>query len=382
MADEFQDKTEEASSKKLIDARKKGQVGKSQDLTTSFVLIVGMIVLFVYSHTIFRMISSLAVGLFNNLEEPYANIPSVIYWSEKGLVFITTLLAPILGGVFVMAMIINISQVKFIVSPESLKPKWSNINIFDVKKYKKFFELQALMRLLFGLLKLSVVGGVCYSIIIALIPEITRLIYSEPEAFMIFLSKNAFIIGLLISVILIVLGIFDFAYQKWKFARDQKMTKQEVKEERKQSEGDVHVKAKLKSMMQSFAQSRMKTNVPKSDVIIANPIHYAIAIKYDPETMVAPLCFAKGARKMAIAIKEIAKEHKIPIVENPPLARSMYKVVEVGQLIPANFYHVVAEVLAYVYRLNEKMDKKAEVAVDGSVEGKEPLKQERKVEVE
>ena len=121
------------------------------------------------------------------------------------------------------------------------------------------------------------------------------------------------------------------------------------------SEGDAHVKSKLRGMMQQFMVTRMKGNVPKSDVVIANPVHYAIAVKYDPEKMPAPMCTAKGARKMAVSIKEIAKKHSIPIVENPPLAQSLYKVVEVGELVPPDFYHSIAEVLAYVYRLNDRM---------------------------
>jgi len=138
--------------------------------------------------------------------------------------------------------------------------------------------------------------------------------------------------------------------------QEMKMSRQELKDERKQTEGDAHVKAKMRSMMQSFSQSRMKSNVPDSDVIIANPVHFAIAIKYDASVMPAPMCVAKGARKMALAIKDIADEHHIPIVENAPLAQTLYRVVEVGEVIPQNFYHAIAEVLAYVYRLNEKVE--------------------------
>lgn len=359
MADELQDKTEEATPKKLSDARKKGQVSKSQDLTTSVVLIGGMLILLVFSSMIFQMLSSLFAGIFRNLGQPFASFSSVVFWFKQGLFFLVTLLAPIFIVVFVLASMINVYQVNLVFSHHPLIPKWENINIFNVKKFKKFFELQAIMRLLFGLLKLSVVGFVCYFVILSLLSDISELIYANPKELLFFLSKNAFFIGLTISTILIVLGIIDFTYQKWKFSRDQKMTKQEVKEERKQTEGDVHVKSKMRSMMQLFTQSRMKANVPKSDVVIANPIHYAIAIKYDPEVMSAPVCLAKGARKMALAIKEIARESEIPIVENPLLARGLYKAVNIGEFIPSNFYYAIAEVLAYVYRLNEKIGKKA-----------------------
>lgn len=134
------------------------------------------------------------------------------------------------------------------------------------------------------------------------------------------------------------------------------MSRQELKDEHKQTEGDVLVKSKMRSMMQAMAQSRMKTNIPEADVIIANPVHFAVAVKYDAESMSAPLCVAKGARKMALAIKDIANDNGIPIVENPPLAQMLYKTVDVGGFIPPHLYHAIAEVLAYVYRLNEKLE--------------------------
>jgi flagellar biosynthetic protein FlhB len=136
------------------------------------------------------------------------------------------------------------------------------------------------------------------------------------------------------------------------------MTKQDIKDERKQSEGDAHIKSKLRSMMQSFTRNRMKENVPQSNVIVANPIHFAVALKYDAETMAAPICVAKGARRMALIIKELAKDSNVPIVENPPLAQALYKTIEVGMPVPADLYHGVAEVLAYVYRLNEEIEAK------------------------
>jgi flagellar biosynthetic protein FlhB len=218
------------------------------------------------------------------------------------------------------------------------------------------------MKLVFGMSKLTVVGVVIYNVIISDLAEMTRLMEAEVGEILLFIIFKAALIGVLIALVLIVLGIADYTYQKWKFANDMKMTKQEVKEEYKQMEGDTHVKSKMKQMMQSFSRNRMKDNVPEADVIIANPVHYAIAVKYDPEGMAAPVCLAKGARKMALSIKEIAKENKIPIVENPLLARMLYKAVEVGELVPPQFYHAVAEVLAYVYRLNEKVDEKSQAA--------------------
>lgn len=363
MADDLQDKTEEATPRKLEEARKKGQVAKSQDLTASIVLLSAMLVLFFTASLFFTQLFGLARGVFLNLSEPFDSLASLNFWFRQGLIYLTYMMLPLFLSLFVAAFIANAYQVQLVFSAHPIMPKWNNINIFNPQRYKKFFELQAVMKLLFGLMKLAVVAVICYLMIFSVLGDITKLMEANPREIIVFIAWNSFFIGLLVSLFLLVLGIADFAYQKWKFAKDQKMTKQEVKEERKQSEGDVHVKGRLRSMMHSFAQSRMKSNVPQSDVVIANPVHYAIAIKYDQEKLPAPICMAKGARKMALSIKELAKEAKVPIVENPPLARALYKAVEVGELVPPEFYQAIAEVLAYVYRLNEKMGKEQDSAL-------------------
>ena len=355
MADELQDKTEEATPRKLEEARKKGQVAKSQDLTASIVLLSGMLTLFFSGSLFSKRLFSMARGVFLNLSEPFDSLSSVSFWFQQGLSYLVLMMLPLFFGLFVMAFVVNVYQVKLVFSAHPLIPKWNNVNIFNPQRYKKFFELGAIMKLLFGLMKLFSVGVICYLMIYSLLSDISKLVEANPREIVQFIAWNSFLMGVLVSLFLLALGMADFAYQKWKFAKDQKMTKQEVKEERKQSEGDVHVKGRMRSMMHSFAQSRMKSNVPQSDVIIANPVHFAIAIKYDQEKLPAPVCMAKGARKMALLIKDLAKESKVPIVENPPLARSLYKAVEVGELIPPEFYQAIAEVLAYVYRLNEKM---------------------------
>lgn len=354
MADDFQDKTEDASSKKLADARKKGQVAKSQDLNAAVMLTAGMALLFTCSSYMFSFLSEIMVAIFTHLTEPIDSMEAVIYWFKAGVWYTVLLALPLFTGLVVAAFLTNVFQVQFLFSMEPLKPKWKNINVFDPSLYKKFFNLQALVRLLFGLCKLTVIGFVCYWVIGSSLEEASQMMYAEAIDILIFVAWQSFIIGILIAFILLFLGVAEYAYQKWKFAQDMKMSKQEVKDERKQMEGDIHLKSKMRSMMHSMAQTRMKDNVPHADVVVANPIHYAIAIKYDGDTMAAPICVAKGARKMALVIREIAEGCGVPIVENPPLAQGLYRVVDVGDWIPAEFYHSVAEVLAYVYRLNAK----------------------------
>lgn len=358
MADDLQDKTEAPTQKKLVDARNKGQVAKSQELTAAVLLLIGILSFyFASSYFLNGLISAMKV-IFQHMNVKIENIESIAYWAKEGLFYLVSFLAPLLFTLVAAALAVNLYQVGFTISTESINPKWNNLNIFDVNNYKRFFNTQGLMRLFLGLLKLAALSTVCYIIIMGSMEELMRLMQGTYYDIFSFIGNKVFWIGLWTAVLLLIIGIIDFTYQKWRFQQDMKMTKQEVKEERKQTEGDAHVKAKLRGMMQQFMASRMKGNVPKSDVVIANPIHYAIAIKYDPEQMPAPLCMAKGARKMAEGIKEIARKHNVPIVENPPLAQALYKVTEAGELVPPEFYHSVAEVLAYVYRLNNELDDK------------------------
>jgi flagellar biosynthetic protein FlhB len=362
MSEDVQEKTEEATSKKLLDSRKKGQVAKSQDFTSSTLLFVSVMSMYFFAGHFYENLISLFTAVLTHLDEPYNSIEALTYWFRMGLNTIVIIMIPLLATVFITALLVNVMQVGFTVSMESLNPKWKQINIFNPSNFKKFFNTQAVAKLCFGMSKLSIVGLIVYLILYNISTELTHLMKTNTKVLFYFICWNAFQIAIWTSVFLIVLGIADFAFQKWKFSEDMKMSKQEIKDERKQSDGDPQLKSKMRSMMQGYSQSRMKEAVPHADVVVANPIHYAIAIKYDADSMAAPVCVAKGARKLAIALKEIAKEHNVPIVENPPLAQTLYKTVEVGRLIPPNLYNTVAEVLAYVYGLSEKMKKKKKKA--------------------
>lgn len=355
MADSFQDKTEKATPKRLMDARKKGSVAKSQDLTTSIILLGGLLGIFFLVPYIYGRLEQLYVVVFTHLNEPYDHIDTMAYWFRVGLWYVIGIVAPILSIVVILAFVGNIFQVGFMITPESMKPKLEKLQFFNIKNVKKLFDLSSVMRLIFGLCKMAVVVLIYLFMLNNAMNMISSLMHAEVQQMLVLIFKEIFYIGITVAVILLILGIADYVYQKWKFSNDMKMTKQEVKDEHKQAEGDRTVKQKLRSMMMDIVVSRMKSNVPQADVIVANPVHYAIAIKYDAENMAAPICVAKGARKIAVAIKEIAMEHKIPIVENPPLARALYRAVDVGMFVPPIFYHAIAEVLAYVYKLNEKM---------------------------
>jgi flagellar biosynthesis protein FlhB len=268
--------------------------------------------------------------------------------------FILIMMVPLFLALLVGSLAVNYMQIGFLFSIDPLKPNLKKINIFDPTNYKKLVNVKAVMRLCLGITKICVIALVIAIFIYFSMNRMVSLTNGVVLKTLIFLFKKAFYIGITVALILFILGVVDYLFQRWKFMKDLRMSKQEVKDERKQMEGDLQLKSKIRSMMQAYTQSRMKSNVKHSDVVIANPTHYAIAVKYTPNEMTAPLCLAKGARKMAVSIKELAKEHNVPIVENPVLARSLFKVVEVGSYIPPGFYHSIAEVLAYVYTLNEK----------------------------
>lgn len=355
MGDDFQEKTEEPSQKKLDDARKKGQVARSQDFNSALVLLVGFFVLFIFGRFFHNGLRDLMIAVYSNLSMTWTTQDTVAFWIRQGLIYCSMLMMPLFGGIILVGVVANVTQVGFMVSTENLSPKWKQINIFDPSSYKKFVDTKALAKLTFGLGKMGVVALICYYVIMSSIGDIGQMMQASTKSIYIFILSKAFNMGIMISVVLLSLGIMDLIFQKWKFKQDMKMSKQEIKDERKQSEGDPQLKGKMRSMMQSFSQSRMKDAVPQADVVIANPIHFAIALKYDPEAMGAPVCLAKGSRKMAEAIKAIARDNSVPIVENPPLAQALYKTVEVGYSVPPNFYHAIAEVLAYVYKLNKSL---------------------------
>lgn len=371
MSDDFQEKTEEATPKKLADARKKGQVARSQEFASALSLIVGMTVLYFYAGSFMNQLQTLAIGVINSLGTSVDSVEAATYWFRQAEIFVMTLLAPVFGILFLSAFAGGVAQVGFNFSVEPLQPKFKTINVFDPSNYKRFFNTQVLMKTFLGVGKLGVISVISYMMIRRLLGEITLLVYASPREIFAFVAWHGFLVGITIALILLVLGVMDLTFQKWKHKNDLKMTKQEVKDERKQTEGDAHVKSKMRSLMQSFTRNRMKDNVPGADVIVANPIHFAIALKYDADNMAAPMCVAKGARKMAILIKDIARDNGVPIVENPPLAQTLYKAVEVGAFIPGNLYHGVAEVLAYVYRLEEQMKQDPANAGRGQTRQKE-----------
>lgn len=348
------EKTEEPTSKKLEDARKEGQVAKSQEFAQSLTLLVLFLLLRIWTSTLTRQLGDLFDGFYGRI--PYfVKLPSYYDHHNEytkliniGLLRTLIIILPFLLAGFAVCFVADLVQVKWKPTSKPLKPKFNKLN--PISGIKRIFSVTKLVELLKSILKLVVIGVVIYNEIKDQWP-LLYMLYDIPMMQGIVMAGQLLVdIGFKIAIVFIVVAFADFGFQKWKFHQDMKMTKQEVKEEYKSTEGDPAIKGKIRQRMQEASRRRMMQSLPKADVVITNPSHYAVALRYDKEQAEAPYVVAKGADYVAQKIKEAAKEHKIEIVENKPLARSLYANVEIGEEIPEELYVAVAEVLALVYK--------------------------------
>jgi len=347
----FQEKTERATPKRREDSRKKGQVAKSRELSSIAVLSAGAIYLFFQgkAHTMelgrilrrsFLDIPAIAAGDRNLLE----------YMIEQTGVFLRVVL-PMMIVLCVVALVTNALQTGFLLSVEALTPKASKLN--PVSGFKRILTKRSLVELAKSIAKLCIVGWVAMSTLKAAFPRMVPLTYSDTPSIMALLGTESMNVLIKCCCIILLLAILDYFYQRWQHEESIKMTKQEIRDEHKQTEGDPMVKGRIRAIQREMARKRMMEEVPKADVVIINPVRLAIALRYDPLKHHAPMIVAKGARAVAARIREIAEEHGVPLVENRPLAQNLYK-MEIGDEIPAETYQAVAEILAYVYGLKKK----------------------------
>ena len=257
-----------------------------------------------------------------------------------------------MGAIFLTALVANYAQVGILFTTEKLAPKFDKIDPFQ--GFARLFSKQALANVFKSVGKLLIIGYVSYTEVMKALPGILPLMDQEPMPILAFMSKVAFWIFLKSALIIAVLAAIDYAFQRWQFMEKMKMTKQEIKDEAKQTEGDPHVKGRIRAIQMQMARQRMMSEVPKADVVITNPTRLAIALRYDTLAMAAPMVLAKGAGVIAQKIREIAEEHGIPLVEDKPLAQALYKSVGLNETIPENLFQTVAEILAYVYSSNGK----------------------------
>lgn len=350
------EKTEQPTTKKLSDARKEGQVARSKELTTSAELVALFLTLKVFvGYMGGKFIESFTSNYQNIAKMLEVEFTSVMAEGilKDSILRIIIICLPIYGVAIVVSFIVVLAQVKWKPSGKPLKPKFSKLN--PINGFKKMFSKDKVFTLFIEVFKIILIGYISYS---TLKKEWNTLylLYDISLFQAITLIGDLVInLGLKISMIFLIVGLADFIYQKFKFKKDMRMTKQEVKDEFKQSDGDPQVKRRIRSKMMEVSQRRMMQQLPEADVIITNPTHLAAAIKYDRDSSEAPVLIAKGADYLAIKIKEVAKENQIEIVENKPLARMLYYNVEIGDEIPEELYQMTAEILAYVYGLKGKL---------------------------
>jgi flagellar biosynthetic protein FlhB len=348
-----QEKTEQATPKKKADERKKGQVAKSQELPGAFILFFSFLFLYMFGSYFKDRTYRLFTVSFNEYMLWDISVDNVIVIFGNLLLNGFFLLLPILVGTVIIAILGNYLQIGFLLTGDPLLMKFSKLN--PIAGAKRIFALRSLVELVKSLLKLSIVGFVCYSTIIAEKDSFLALSKLPLEGIFTFTAKIAMVLGLKIGGILIALALFDYMYQKYDYEKNLKMSKQDIKDEYKKSEGDPLIKGKIREKQRQMALQRMMQDVPKADVIITNPTHYAVALRYDAKEMESPVVIAKGQDYIALKIREVAAANNITLMENKPLARALYAQVEIGQTVPSDLFQAVAEVLAYVYRLKRKV---------------------------
>jgi len=349
------EKTEEATAKKLNDARKEGQVAKSQELISGAMLFTFFIAIRLFCgylangfikvfHRNYRYISVYAVE--------YPEIGNMSGMFRRAILDILLMSLPIFAFGLVIAFLLNIFQVKWKVTSKPLQPKFNRLN--PISGFKKIISKEKLFELVKSIAKIVIIFWVAYSTLMDEIDTLKILYDLELISAIVYISDFVINMGIKISAVYLIIGLADYIYQKLKFKKDMRMSKQEVKDEYKQQEGDPQIKGKIKNKMRESSMRRMMQKMPDADVVITNPTHFACAIKYDKEKASAPVLIAKGADHLAQKLKDIAKEHNVPIVENKPLARMLYYNVDLDAEIPQELYQMTAEVLAYVYQLKNK----------------------------
>jgi len=351
MAEEsFQEKTEQPTPKKIADARKKGTVAQSREIPSAIILLTSLGFFFFSGSWMFSSLSEFMGGILRNIGSfRIHDITTASTLSITILKNVLSIILPFMLAVVIAGIVANIVQIGFLFSPEAFSPKLSKFN--PISGIKKLFSLKSFVELVKSLIKITFVGGIAYLTIKSELKTIPTLMQMDIKDIISFIGITSFKICLYVAMALIILAVLDYAYQKYEHTKSLKMTKQEVKDENKQTEGDPRVKARIRSIQIEMSRRRMMESVPEADVVITNPTQLAIALKFDSENMVAPKIVAKGAGKIAERIREIAGENQVPIVENKFLARTLFKIAEIGDYIPAELYQAVAEVLAYVYRL-------------------------------
>ena len=353
MADSVGEKTEAPTSKRRSEARESGNVARSMDFTAALTLLGAILLLYFMG---MRVMTGMRMGLVTFLNGSHAgnltrmdDLPAMVSYAGEML---TRTVLPLIVAVTAIALLATVGQVGFMATGKPLVPSFKKLD--PIKGVKNLFNLRAGIRFVMSLGKLLLIGGVCGYVIYRDLPVLAALAEMAPSQAFAAGAYLVFMLALKLAVVLLVLAILDLAYQVWQREQDLKMSKQDVKDEMKSMDGDPMVKQRRARIARQLALQRTAAAVPGADVIVTNPTHFSVALKYDKDKMRAPKVVAKGSDFLALRIRQIAQLNDVPIIERKPLARALYANVEVGQEVPSEHYAAVAEVLAFVYRVSRR----------------------------
>lgn len=351
MAENDQEKTETPTPRKRQEAREDGKVAKSTDLTAALSLLASVVLLDVFG---VKLLTGMKVTLQTMLSSELSTNPTrpddlTVIPAYTGFVILTAL-APFTLGVMMVGLAGTLGQVGFLLTGKPLMPDMGRLS--PLKGIKNIFSARSAVRLIMSLGKVAIIAAVGMYAIHQHLPQIIHLAELDVLPMLGEACQMVYLVAIKLAILLILLAIFDFAYQRWQQEQDLRMTKQEIKDEMKRMDGDPLIKQRRARVARQLAMQRMAQAVPKADVIVTNPTHFAVALKYDSKTMTSPKVVAKGADFMAMRIRQIAAANGVPLVERRDVARALYHGVEIGQEVPPKFYAAVAEILAYVYRLS------------------------------
>lgn len=351
-----EEKTEQATPKKKKETREKGNVLQSKEINSAFVLLATFIMINAFATFIGITLRNTTSYIYNQylaLDFTFSlkNLQTLLI---NSIISFFIIVAPIALTNLVVGVVASYLQVGVLFTTKPLAVDIKKIN--PIEGFKRMFSMKSIIELLKALIRIIVIGYISYSYVKGQIVTILETIGMDIETILKSILKMSISIGIRAGAILVVLAALDYFYQRYEYNKNLKMSKQEIKEEYKQTEGNPQIKSKIKEKQRQMSMQRMMQDIPKADVIITNPTHFAVGIKYNPKEFDAPKVIAKGQDLIAQNIKKIALENNIPIVENKPLARTLYDSVDIGQFVPPELYQAVAEVLAYVYRINNKIE--------------------------
>lgn len=318
-------------------------------------LTVALLTMWILGPYMFRGLRDVTAYYFGNVTflvvEPYTfqSLAAQAMW------WIGVIVGPFMGLMLLAGIVANVIQVGFLISGKALQPNLERLN--PISGLQKFVSLRAFVELVKSVFKLTIVGAIVYVALRDRWDQLVTLMEFSPAGTTLAVSKMVVAVWWRVAIAMIVLAVLDYGYQRWQYERDLRMSRKEAQDEAKEMEGDPRIKQRVRQIQRQMATQRMMAEVPEAEVIITNPTRYAVALRYDEANMAAPIVVAKGARLMAQRIREIGEEHHVPIVERPPLARTLYRSVEVGDMVPESLFRAVAEVLAYVYQIDRRAAK-------------------------